>query len=359
MDEGTVELRFDGKRFGYWQNVEIKESVDDLCSSVRLGLTRPGDGSPLGITANTILDVLIDDELVTTIRTDVLRRPTDMKSSAILLDARSLGRELVDCQYSKTLSGLKLGEIVKRICDTFKVPVKIDGDTPVVPEFSMQSEVPANALINAVRSSNMLLYPLPSGGLILTEPTDDEPVTTLELGKHFFKYQPIDEFRLRFSDYVVKSFDYNSDKALQGAIKDSGISFFRPMHIVADRHSQSLGSCDRRAELERNRRLARAHRIELEVPGWRYQDADGRWRIWRINTQVRVVIPSDDPIENVDGVFLLGERTFGLDDKGGKVTRLQVMHRDAFLGEEKKKSKRGASVKGAKALKGSKFRGVR
>ena len=359
MDEGSVELRFDGKRFGYWQNVEIKESVDDLCASVRLGLTRPGNGARLGLTANTVVDVLIDGELVTTTRTDVLRRPEDAKNSAILLDARSLGRELVDCQYSKTLSGLKLGEIVTRICDIFKVPVKINGDTPVVPEFSMQSEIPANAIINAVRASNMLLYPLPDGGLFLTEPTDEAPVTTLEKGKHFTKYQPIDEFRLRYSDYVVKSFDYGNDKALQGAIKDSGISFFRPMHIVADRHSQSLGSCDRRAELERNRRMARAHRIELDVPGWRYQDASGKWRLWKINTQVRLVIPSEDPDEHIDGVFLIGERTFGLDEKEGKMTRLQVMDRNAFLGEEKKKSKRGASVKGAKALKGFKNRGMR
>ncbi|NTZ82399.1 phage tail protein [Burkholderia metallica] len=349
MDEATAEIRFDGKRYGYWQRVEIRESVDDLCSSVTLGIARPGTGanggSGTGMTANTVIDVLVDDELVTKVRPDVNRRRVESTRHTINFLARSLGRELVDCQYSKTLSGLKLSEIVKRLCSTFKVPVKIDVDTPVVPHFSMQCEVPSNALINAVRAANLLLYPRPDGGLLLTAPTSAAPVATLQYGQHFTSYEVVDEYKLRFSDYVIKTFDYGSDAAIRGAVKDAGILFFRPMHIVADRHSNGQGGCDRRATLERNRRLARAHRIELEVPGWRYQDANGKWRPWAINTQVRVIIPE----ENINDVFLIGERTFRLDDKGGRETLLQVMHRNAFVGEETKKSKRGTGVRGKEA----------
>lgn len=342
MDEAPVELRFNNKRYGYWQKLDIRASVDDLCASVRLAITRPGAGDSLGLTANTVADVLIGGTLVTTIRPDEVRRSVDADSHAIYVEARSLGRELVDCQYSKTLSGLKLGEIVKRLCSTFKVPVKIEAETAVVPSFSMQCEIPANALINAVRAANLLLYPLPSGGLVLTKPTDAAPVATLIYGDHFKHYDVIDEYKLRYSDYIVKGYDYASDAALKGAAKDGGISYFRPMHIVADRHGHGLGGCDRRAQLERNRRLARAHRLDLEVTGWRYQDAHGNWIPWAINTQVRVTIP----LEDIDDVFLIGECTFRLDDRGGHIALLQVMHRAAFLGEEKKKAKRGAGVKG-------------
>lgn len=341
MDNALAEIRFDGQRYGFWQKVDIRESVDDLCASVRLAIARPGTGDSLGLTANTVADVLIADSLVTTIRPDIIRRPVDADSHTIYLEARSLGRELVDCQYSTTLSGLKLGEIVKRLCGTFKVPVKIEAETAVVPEFSMQCELPANALINAVRAANLLLYPLPDGGLVLTKPTDAAPVATLEYGLHFKRYEVVDEFKLRFSDYTVKGYDYEANSSLKGVARDGGISFFRPMHIVADRHGHGLGGCDRRALLERNRRLARAHRIELEVPGWRYLDGNGKLKPWAINTQVRAIIPP----EGIDGVFLIGERAFGLDEKGGSVTRLQVMHRDAFLGEEKKKAKRGAGTR--------------
>lgn len=338
-DTAPVEIQFDGQRYGFWQKVELRESVDDLCASVRLAGTRPGTGDSLGLTANTVVKVLIGDELVTTIRPDSLHRQVDAHSHTIHTEGRSLGRELVDCQYSTTIHGLKLGELVKRICGAFKVPVKIDAETAVVPDFSMQCELPANALLNAARAANLLLYPLPDGGLILTQPTNAAPVATLEYGLHIKRYAVVDEFKLRFSDYVVKSFDYGAGQALKGAVKDAGIDFFRPMHIVADRHGHGLGGCERRALLERNRRLARAHRIDLEVQGWRHEAG-----LWAINTQVRVIIPE----EGIDGVFLIGERTLLLDDKGGRVTRLQVMHRDAFIGEEKKKSKRGAGSGKAK-----------
>lgn len=343
-DDALAEIRFDGQRYGYWQKVAIRESVDDLCASVHLAYAQAGAGGSLGLTANTVVDVLIGGAQVTTVRSDSRRRRVAADSHALQFAGRSLARELVDCQYSKTLSGLKLGEIVKRLCSTFNVPVKIEAQTAVVPDFSMQCELPANALINAVRAANLLLYPLPDGGLVLTQPTDAMPVATLEYGVHVKSYEVIDEDKLRYSDYVVKGYDYGNSAALKGSAKDAGINFFRPLHIVADKHGQSPGGCDRRALLERNRRLARAHRIELEVPGWRYLDGNGALQLWAINTQVRVIIPE----EGIDDVFLIGERAFTLDDKGGSVTHLQVMHRNAFLGEEKKKMKRGAGAKGAK-----------
>lgn len=346
MDSGRVEIRFGGERYGNWQQVEIRESVDDLCASLRLAIALPGTGAGAALTldANSVVEVLIDDDLVTTVRVDALRRALDADSHSIFIEARSLARELVDCQYSKTLSGLKLAEVVKAICTTFKVPVKVDAQTAVVPDFSMQCEVPANALINAARAANLLFYPLADGGLLLTSPTSAAPVATLEYGVNLKAYELVDEYKLRFSDYVIKGYDYASNAALKGAVKDSGIAFFRPMYIVADRAGQGLGGCDRRANLERNRRLARAHRLEVTVQGWRYQNDDA-WRLWAINTQVRVIIPD----EGIDGVFLVGERAFRRDARGGTLTQLTLMHRDAFAGEEpNRKAKRGTGVKGVR-----------
>lgn len=331
-----VELRFDGQRYGYWQSVQVRESVDDLCATVQLAISRPGTGDPLPLNANTSISVLIDGDLVSAVRPGKVRRAVTDSDHTIRFAARSLARELVDCQYSKTLKGLTLGEVVKRICDAFKVPVKIDAKTAVVPEFSMQCEIPANALINAARAANLLLYPQPDGGLILTAPDNSEPVATLVYGEHFLAYEVLDDYDMRFSEYVVKSFDYDGGNAMNGAAKDDGIGFFRPMHIVADRHHNSIGGCSRRAELERNRRLARAHALSLTVSGHRH--AGG---LWAINKQVRVVIPQ----EGIDGVFLIGERELGQDDKGGSVTTLQVMHRNAFAGEQPKKRKRSAGAR--------------
>jgi prophage tail gpP-like protein len=330
-----VEIKFDGKRYGYWQQVEIHESVDDLCSSVNLAVMSLEQGlGILPLSENTVVEVLVDGKLATTVRIDQIRRKVDANSHTINIEGRSLGREFVDCQYSSTLKNLKLEEIIKRLCSEFKVPLKVMAQTVIVPNFSMQCESPSNALINAARAANLLLYPTADGGLVLTEPTNTAPVATLIYGQHFKSYELVDEYKLRFSEYVIKGYDHAANTSTKGAVKDDDFHYFRPMHIMADKHGQNVGGCDRRAQLERNRRKARAHRIDLEVQGW--QHAGG---LWAINTQVRVIIPP----EGIDAVFLIGERAFTLDSNGGSVTHLQVMSREAFIGEKVKAGKASAT----------------
>ena len=333
----VIEIKFDGKRYGDWQNVRVRESVDELCASVQFTAIRPGKWSSLGLTVNTVVQVLVNGTPVTTIRPGKIPRKVSADSHTITISGRSLARELVDCQYSKTLKGLKLGEIVKSICSLFKVPVKIDAATELVPDFAMQCEVPANTLINAARVANLLLYPTADGGLILTAPSNGSPVATLVYGVDFLEYEVADDFDMRFSDYRVKSFDHENNKEINGkVVKDAGVTFFRPLHIVADRSGHTIGSCTRRAELERNRRLAKAHAISFTVSGFGH--AAG---LWAVNTQVRVVIPDED----IDGVFLIGQREFSQDEKSGSTTHMQVLHRNAFMGEPPKKMKRSAGAR--------------
>jgi prophage tail gpP-like protein len=325
MNEDKVEIRFGGVRFGFWQKAEIRESVDDLCASLSLSVTLPGHGDDLGLSANTVIEALVAGKIVSTVRLDSFSRKVGADSHDISLTGRSLGRELVDSQYSLTLSNLNLDEIAKRLCGDFNVPLAVQAKTALVPDFSMQCESPANALVNAARAANLLFYPTPDGGLVLAEPSGAPPVAALKYGEHIREYEVTDEYRLRFSEYCVKGYDYDNDAANKGAVRDKGIRFFRPMQIVADKHGKGQGGCERRAELEHNRRLARAHRIDLTLAGWTLPDGG----VWAVNTQVRVVIPQ----EKIDGVFLVGDRTFSLDDQGGHVTRLTVMRREAYLGE--------------------------
>lgn len=330
----SVEIRFDGRRYGYWQSVSIRESVDDLCAGVRLDMTRPGAGDGLGITANTVIDVLADGDLVTRVRPDVLRRQVGADSHNIRIEARSLARELVDCTLSKTIKGATLAGIAKTLCGAFGVGLKAPQKTAVVPEFSMQAEIPANALINAARGADLLLYPQPDGGLILAPPTDAAPVATLTYGVDLLNYAVVDEWRIRYSEYRVKGYDHAANRGHVGVARDAGIAYHRPMQIVADRHGHGVGGCERRAEMERTRRQARAHRLDLAVQGWRH--AAG---IWAVNTQVRVVIPQ----EGIDGVYFIGERELSLDEQGGHITQLTVMPRAAFLGQTQVKNDRRGS----------------
>lgn len=342
MADTGIQLRFDGQRYGLWHQVDVQLSVDDLCASVRLSAAGIKNEYTITVTPNTVIEVLADEQLLTTVRPDSLRRSAGTSTHDIYVEARSLGRELVDCQYSQTLSGLHLAEIIKRLCSTFKVPLQIDVKTEIVKNFALQAETPANAIINAVRTGNLLLYSLPDGGLILTEPTNDKPVATIEYGQHIEQYDVIDEYRLRYSDYLVKAYDYRGTGAIHGKSKDEGITFYRPLHIIADRTGYGIGSCERRASLEYVRRLARANRIEFTLPGWINLETG---KLWSLNTQIRLIITP----EEIDDVFLIGDLTFSLDAQHGKRTVMQVMRREAFAG---KTSKPKASAASRKTRKG-------
>ena len=338
----NVALKFNGKIYSHWQRVSIRSSVDDLCASVQLSITLPNTDEDLPIAANTIIEVLINDTVVSTVRVDSYRRRVTEKSHDISIVARSLGREFVDCKASKTLSGLKLSEIIQKLGEEFKVPVTINAQTALVPDFAMQCENPSNALLNAVRAANLLLYATPDGGILLAEPSDNLPVTTLTYGQRIKNYELVDEYKLRFSEYWVKGYNHESNSANKGIATDDDVGFYRPMHIIADKSGQGLGGSERRAELEKNRRAARAHRIELDVSGWAYWDEHKKPHVWQVNTQIRVQIPT----ENIDAVFLIGEVDLKLDDKSGHVAHLQIMDRAAFIGEKVKK-------RGRKKKKGS------
>ncbi len=339
----SITILFNGKAFDQWERVSLAESVDDMCTSLQLDAVWPFSGDALGLSANTVVQVWVDDDLVATVRPDIRQRRVSASSHAITLAARSLAREFVDCQYSAAYSGLPLADVAKRLAKVFAVPLQVVGGTPLVPEFAMQSEQPANALINAARAANKLLYPTPDGGVILTDPAGGSALATLRYGEHIASYAVVDEDRLRFSEYIVRSFDYAASAARKGAAKDEGISYFRPMHIVGDRMGGSDGASGRRATLERNRRQARAHRYEVQVKGWHYMDG-GKPKLWRVNTPVRLVI---EP-EGIDDVLLLADRTLSYDGQAGRTTEMVLMRREAFLGEPTESRKRRASGTGGR-----------
>lgn len=338
--DNVVTLKFDGLKFDYWQQVNIRQSVDELVTQVQLSFAKSGIGTAFPINVNTVAEVLLNDVLISTVRTDSAPRRITENSHSNQFMGRSLGRELVDTQYSATYKNLTVTEIVKRICTLFKVPLNPFASTSLVPDFSMQAESPANAIVNAARTANLLIYPAPDGGLIMAEPDNNPPVATLEWGKQIKELVLNDDYRQRFSEYLVKSFDYGANTARKGTVKDEGLTFFRPMHVIADRMGNSLGALQRRAEMERNRRLARAHSLQVTVKDWGH-DQSGVWQPWKLNTQVRVVVPDED----IDQIMLISDLEFSQDDKNGTLTTLTVVHRNAFVGQPPTAKKKSAAAR--------------
>lgn len=343
MDNNVVGLKFDGLIFDFWQRIAIRMSVDDLAASVEFSFANSSLGTNFPVNVNTVAEVLLNAVLVATVRPDSAPRRIGPNQRSYSFNGRSLGRELIDTQYSATLKKYTVTEIVKHVCTAFKVPLTPIKNTHLVPDFSMQSESPANAILNAARTANLLIYPTPDGGLMMAEPDNSEPVATLEMGEHIQELAINDDYRLRFSEYLVKSFDYNANTSRRGEVRDNELNFYRPMHVIADRMGNSIGALQRRAEMERNRRLARAHSLIVTVTGWGHEQS-GAWQPWQLNKQVRIVVPD----EGIDQVMLISDLEFTQDDSSGTHTALTVVHRDAFAGQPPTVKKKSAAARKAK-----------
>lgn len=326
-------MKVGARRYESFGAIQINHSVDDLAASFSVAVL-----DDLALEPSTEISLSYGNIPLGCFRVDIETETEEHDRRTIQWQGRSLTRELIDATYSCSWSAMAIAEIAKKLCGIFKVPLRVDGGAGRVPHFAMQSESPANALINATRALNMMCYAAADGGLVLTLPAQNAPVATLKQGEHFTGYRFTQDFRQRFSHYEVRATAYESGgSALKSTERDFGVEHFRPHHIVADRFSESLGATSRRALLERNRRLARSKLLEITLPSWG-PSAD---QLFEINTLVRVVIPR----RQLDSVLLVAERALVLDPVKGASCRLKLLHSEAFAGLEPVKHHRGSGAK--------------
>ena len=50
-----VAIAFDGKRYGHWQRVSIRSTIDDLCATVNLTVTIPEIDEALDVSPSTVI----------------------------------------------------------------------------------------------------------------------------------------------------------------------------------------------------------------------------------------------------------------------------------------------------------------
>ncbi|WP_044469804.1 phage baseplate assembly protein [Mannheimia massilioguelmaensis] len=138
-----------------------------------------------------------------------------------------------------------------------------------------------------------------------------------------------------------------SASGLKIEVNDEGVSRYRPLVIIAD--DNMTGSTGyQRAQWEKKRNNAEAKKSTATVQGW--TRADGS--LWLPNELV-LLTAAEFGIQGEERLIVDVE--FALDDQGGTITNLTLMHRDAFdeppepLDDNgKKKSKKSKKAKKSK-----------
>lgn len=336
-----IELFISGKIFSGWIGVSVRRSLEHLAGSFSLELMLPGQPVPDGIDPGQPLKLQINGVTVITGYLDTVKHKLTATSNKITITGRDKTGDLVDC--SAVFKGSQwhnrtLEQIAGDLCKPFGIRViwQVSDATAAKPfaTFTLQlSETVSDALTRAARHRGVLVTSNADGDLVFTQ-AGNQQTDTLELGKNLLDADFTDDWRNRYSEYLVKGHGggggHKGDAKMaallaapKGAMDDKTITRYRPKVILAD-HKITADGAKQRAIREERRAIAKSERFVAGVKGWFRENG----ALWDVNLLTRVIAPR----VNVDRRdLLICQVEFTLNAKEGEVTRLTLAPRDGFI----------------------------
>ncbi|ECQ6404710.1 phage tail protein [Salmonella enterica subsp. enterica] len=345
MNSRTPDTRIDlfisGKIFSGWAGVSVRRSLEHLAGSFSLELMLPGQPVPDGIDPGQPLKLQINGVTVITGYLDTVKHKLTATSNKITITGRDKTGDLVDC--SAVFKGSQwhnrtLKQIAGDLCKPFGIRViwQVSDATAAKPfaTFTLQlSETVSDALTRAARHRGVLVTSNADGDLVFTQ-AGNQQTDTLELGKNLLDADFTDDWRNRYSEYLVKGHGggggHKGDAKMaallaapKGMTDDKTITRYRPKVILAD-HKITADGAKQRAIREERRAVAKSERFVAGVKGW-FRESGA---LWDVNLLTRVIAPR----VNVDRRdLLICQVEFTLNAKEGEVTRLTLAPRDGFI----------------------------
>ncbi|EEC0851214.1 phage tail protein [Salmonella enterica subsp. enterica] len=336
-----VELFISGKIFSGWVSVSVRRSLEHLAGSFELELMMPGQSLPDSITPGLPLKLQINGMTVITGYLDTVKHKITATSYKISITGRDKTGDLVDC--SAVFKGSQwhnrtLEQIAGDLCKPFGIRViwQVSDATAAKPfaTFTLQlSETVSDALTRAARHRGVLVTSNADGDLVFTQ-AGNQQTDTLELGKNLLDADFTDDWRNRYSEYLVKGHGGGGGHrgeakaaallaAPKGQTADKAVTRYRPKVILAD-HKITADGARQRAIREERRAIARSERFVATAKDWFRENG----ALWDVNMLTRVVAPR----VNVDmRDLLICQVEFTLNAKEGEVTRLTLAPRDGFI----------------------------
>lgn len=337
----NVELKVDGKIFSGWTTVTVNRSIESMAGYFDLGVNVQVATDLSGLAPGKPFTLSIDGRTVITGYTDGRRRQMSADSMKITITGRDKTADLIDCSAvykGGQWKNQSLEQIARALAEPYGVAVRwelTDAESSAAfPSFTLDhSETVYEALGRAARARGVLITSNAAGELVFTR-ADDAHSDSLVLGENLLSLDFNEDYRDRFSEYIVKghgrangkvgdTVDARATASQKGSATDSEISRYRPMIILADSKIDAQ-SATGRALREQRRRLAKSITFEAQVDGWTRAGGD----IWMPNLLVDIDA-SKFAIQTQP--LLVSKVVLSLDDREGIKTTLTLAPRDGFL----------------------------
>ncbi|MDY7560224.1 hypothetical protein QN366_01640 [Pseudomonas sp. CCC3.2] len=330
-----------------WTDIRVTRGIERVPSDFSIGMTElhPGELAEIGIEPGSACAVKLGDNLVVTGYIDHFIPSFGPSDHSIRLSGRSKCADLVDCaaewpggQISNSnVLGIaqKLasvyGPLVDGKADGIQVTASLSYDKlPILPQINVMLGESAFEIIDRVaRSSAVLAYDLPDGGLFLSEVGVETAASGFAEGVNVQSAYIDYSANLRYSEYdayiqSVQAFmDLGDGGNLIASVSDPNCKRHRKMVIISEGGGMGNETAALRAHWEAARRAGRSLVVRLVTDGWRDQsDA-----LWEPNTLVPVSLPR----LNLNSVHLLiTEVTFLRSPGRGTTAEITLMPPEAF-----------------------------
>lgn len=354
----TVTLRTDGRLFTGWTSVSVTRSIESVAGYFELGVNVPPGTDLSGLAPGKKFTLEIEGQIVCTGYIDSRRRQMTADSMKITVAGRDKTADLIDCAavYSGgQWKNRSLEQIARDLSAPYGVTVRWElsdkESSAAFPGFTLDhSETVYEALVRASRARGVLMTSNAAGELVFSRAASTV-TDELILGKNLLTVDFDEDFRDRFSEYIVKGYarangadgddiDAESIVSRKGTATDSDVTRYRPMIIIAD-SKITAKDAQARALREQRRRLAKSITFEAEIDGWTRRDG----QLWMPNLLV-TIDASKYAIKTTE--LLVSKVTLILNDQDGLKTRVSLAPREGFLVpvESDRKNRKGGDSNG-------------
>jgi prophage tail gpP-like protein len=332
MNEG-LQLHVNGWKYGSWQTQRITRSLEQLAHSFFVTFTdRWESKEDIPIEAGDAVSISYDDEMITDGWIVDDNSDYSYDEYTLSFSGKSRTCDLVDCaaiHRGGQWKGQGLLKIAKDLCNPFGIEVTTNVSLGAA--FSLfelnDGESVFQAISRAATRRGVLPLTKADGNLIFDRVGRVKIATKLEFGKNILRGKRRNDWRERFSTYIVKAQTSGTDNLfgssaaqLKRSSSDEGCTRYRPTIIQAD-DEDSGSELQKRADWERNIRAGRAKWLTYTVQGWTHRDG-----LWEPNTLVWVT----DKIERIDCELLVVEATMTKTEDEGSLTTLSLTFPEAF-----------------------------
>ena len=345
----TLTLTVGQQNLTGWQRVSVTRPLAAIPASFDVEVTERYPLVPdIDIEPGAPCTVQIGADLVITGYVDRYQASITPGSHSIRISGRSKSCDLVDCSalVSNTAIGSEIKEglqvtagnalgIITKLAAEYNVTVQSTaGDGVYIPQFNiMLGETVWEIIDRLSRTSELLVYDLPDGTLMLSTPGAGQMASGFAFGQNIESADVTLSMDGRYQEYeghLLSNMAMGTDAGpdLPGVgevIRDDGVPRFRKRYIISEQFWMGEPLAGKRAIWEKNRRWGQSYAINLICDSWR----DSAGKLWEPNYLATVQAA---PLKVPNANWCIASVNYTRDESG-QHSNITLMPKEAFYVE--------------------------